>query len=559
MAEAIGTRTLRELSRAIFTRLGVVIAIVALITGGTLVACLTAQKHYLSSVTFLVKEPRPRNPAAQSVAVDRSLEVFIKTQNELITSQTVLARTLGLSQAQKAGLAVAEQWSRAREAWATQSSPANWAAFQEALKALDDYVEQILNDPVCGVDFRRQMRQFTKRVTVETPGGEAVAMSEIFTVSVIQPGEPRDAWRAADLLAKNYIDRYREVQSSSGSRSADVIRQRQELVRREKLGPAEKALADFIHHELESPSDLVVLEQLNKAGGEVSKQVLLSKLQEQLVEVEARVAEDIRLKQQLLEQLPADLWEGGKQVRDQNGQLTVPDVARLKEDVLKDDDPILRDIVTIIPEDTLKTNVMVAQLKTKEVDLIINLNRMKVEYRDDYRGVRDRIAEIASTRRQILRELIGEAKSLDIKLAVRRARHAELTRRLADETGEVSRITALLTRYQDLQQQMQLGRDEYRQLASDLASASQFQEQEADAITINIVDPARVPDVHRPARPQTELFTVIAASVGLLLAGAYAFLADHFDHTLRTIEETERYLGVPVAGSIAKCRPGLLT
>ena len=50
----------------------------------------------------------------------------------------------------------------------------------------------------------------------------------------------------------------------------------------------------------------------------------------------------------------------------------------------------------------------------------------------------------------------------------------------------------------------------------------------------------------------------LAAIVGVLLAGAYACLADHFDHSLRSIEQAERYLGVPVVGSIGQQRRGLL-
>ena len=37
-----------------------------------------------------------------------------------------------------------------------------------------------------------------------------------------------------------------------------------------------------------------------------------------------------------------------------------------------------------------------------------------------------------------------------------------------------------------------------------------------------------------------------------------SILADYFDHTLRSIEETERYLGIPVVGSIGKYPSGIL-
>ncbi|MHC4796357.1 MAG: hypothetical protein ACYTF1_06900, partial [Planctomycetota bacterium] len=104
-----------------------------------------------------------------------------------------------------------------------------------------------------------------------------------------------------------------------------------------------------------------------------------------------------------------------------------------------------------------------------------------------------------------------------------------------------------------------LARGEYQTVATDLASALTFQEQEADAVTINIVDEAKLPDVSRPTYPRPILYTLIAAVVGLLLGVAYAFVADHFDHTLASIEEAERYLCIPVVGSVKKCGKGLLT
>ena len=45
---------------------------------------------------------------------------------------------------------------------------------------------------------------------------------------------------------------------------------------------------------------------------------------------------------------------------------------------------------------------------------------------------------------------------------------------------------------------------------------------------------------------------VYAGASGLVLALVYAFLADHFDHTIKGLDETERYLGTPVLASIPR-------
>ena len=69
--------------------------------------------------------------------------------------------------------------------------------------------------------------------------------------------------------------------------------------------------------------------------------------------------------------------------------------------------------------------------------------------------------------------------------------------------------------------------------------------------TPNIVqiEPASVPGT--PIRPRTIMNTVLAAVVGLMLAVGIIFLVEYLDDTLKTPDEVERALGVPVLGFIA--------
>ncbi|NWG33083.1 MAG: polysaccharide biosynthesis tyrosine autokinase [Chloroflexi bacterium] len=70
--------------------------------------------------------------------------------------------------------------------------------------------------------------------------------------------------------------------------------------------------------------------------------------------------------------------------------------------------------------------------------------------------------------------------------------------------------------------------------------------------TPNIVqiEPASVPVI--PIRPRTVMNTVLASVVGLILASAIVFLFEYLDDTLKTPDEVERILGVPVLGFIAE-------
>ena len=64
-------------------------------------------------------------------------------------------------------------------------------------------------------------------------------------------------------------------------------------------------------------------------------------------------------------------------------------------------------------------------------------------------------------------------------------------------------------------------------------------------------DPGR-PNPDDPRRPIVWLNLLLAGVAGLVLAFVYAFMADHFDHTIKGIDDAERYLGSPVLGSVPK-------
>jgi capsular polysaccharide biosynthesis protein len=72
------------------------------------------------------------------------------------------------------------------------------------------------------------------------------------------------------------------------------------------------------------------------------------------------------------------------------------------------------------------------------------------------------------------------------------------------------------------------------------------------AATIDRLDDASIPDPDRPVIPMTILYTIVAGLVSGLIGVATAFLAAHFDHTLRSTWDAERFLGVPVVGSIKR-------
>lgn len=61
---------------------------------------------------------------------------------------------------------------------------------------------------------------------------------------------------------------------------------------------------------------------------------------------------------------------------------------------------------------------------------------------------------------------------------------------------------------------------------------------------VQVIDAATVPD--EPVSPRKTLNTAVAAVVGLMAAIVLAFIFEYFDNSIRTPEDVERHLGLPV-------------
>ncbi len=65
---------------------------------------------------------------------------------------------------------------------------------------------------------------------------------------------------------------------------------------------------------------------------------------------------------------------------------------------------------------------------------------------------------------------------------------------------------------------------------------------------IQVIDLAQVPS--RPIKPRKMLNMAIAGVLGLMASVFIAFLAEFLDNSIKTPEDVEKYLGIPVLGAI---------
>lgn len=95
--------------------------------------------------------------------------------------------------------------------------------------------------------------------------------------------------------------------------------------------------------------------------------------------------------------------------------------------------------------------------------------------------------------------------------------------------------------------------DKDREFAADLANATAnvFMDVVVETMkmdNVQVIDEAKIPE--RPVKPRKMLNVAISGVLGVMLGLGIVFLYEYLDNTIKTPEDVEKYLGVPVLGTI---------
>ncbi|RIK62852.1 MAG: hypothetical protein DCC65_16755 [Planctomycetota bacterium] len=528
MNESYGTRSLREIVRILF-RHWVLLVLIVLIGGlGTYLVCeYVVQKQYRSDISLIFKRPVNRSPVSTDAAGERTLEVFVKAQQQIVMSDHVLARTFVLVEdgaLRDRWYKLQKQWYAAKDKGETETSD----AYQKIREFVD---EKAFRAAVNNVLTNRQkdFLRFRKAVKLETPGGEQVGMTETFKLSVDQAGDPMKAHYAADILADMYMVRYQEIQQELSDPAVRVIN---DVIRDFRDTEFAQAIDDYQNF-VKTNSDMIgVLEQLLKSGTEHGTQIILTKVRENDASLFMDLTRDKAVYDVLRKTLPEKVFESGG-------------LDRLSE-------PEIHSALSIIPTEFFRENLLFLELSKNMARLEEKKSELEAQYTDGNMDVRYIREEVARNKRRLLDAVVSYARGLEASIEARdqqKRMYEELVTKTREEQNE---IHAKLADYARLKNEFEVAQKQLETLQVDRMNAMSNKLYARETVTINKLDPASIPAADKPVVPLTGIYTIVAVAVSMLLGIAFAFLADHFDHTLRSSIEAERYLGVPVLGSIKR-------
>lgn len=530
MNDSYGTRSLREIIRIVFEHWLLLLFIVVIGGGGTYVACRWVTPRYQSKVSLMFKRPLEKTPISAEPS-DKALEVFVKAQQQIVMSDLVLARAMVLSADKK----LRDQWLGLRGRWEKGRTEGGSAvvAVQEEIsrfleKDLEPKVQNILSSG------QEDLKKFRDSVKVETPGGEQVALTESFTLTLTRPSVPgevdsyKNAMFAADSLADMYMVRYQELQQTL---SNPAVRVMQDIMNKFK----EERKDDFDKYEAfvqEHSGEIGILEQLLKSGTEHGTQVVLTKVRENDARLALELERDTAIFSVMKAVLPEKLWAAvGVE------KLSAAEVEQ---------------VVASVPVSFLQDNVGFSEQVKDLTRLETKRAKAETQFTPENREVQYITEQLVDGKRRLLQAIVAQAQGMDASIKARQQQREAYGSLISKITEEQNKTQAQLATYAELKNNFQVAQRQLEDLEQKRLEALSNWLRARDAVTITKLDKASMPNLDQPASPKLLLYTLVAVLVSILVALAAVFTVDQFDHTLRSALEAERYLGVPVLGSVKK-------
>lgn len=219
---------------------------------------------------------------------------------------------------------------------------------------------------------------------------------------------------------------------------------------------------------------------------------------------------------------------------------------------------------TLISSTTIGENRFVTEYRARLADLEIALSGAKEKYTERHPSVLALQAEIADVKEKLTeqvervigtetrslnpihRELYANVISLEVELMALQAREAALTNLVQESEERLSSLPAKELELARLMRDAKVLEELYimlrtRNEETRIAEAMQT----AD---VQVIDSALLPE--NPVKPRVKLNIAIGAVLGMFLGVGVAFLVEFMDTTLKTKEDAEKLLGIPVLGQI---------
>lgn len=205
---------------------------------------------------------------------------------------------------------------------------------------------------------------------------------------------------------------------------------------------------------------------------------------------------------------------------------------------------------TALPPDMLKDSIIPA-LRQERAKLRGQYQEQLAVFKPEYPAMKQLAGQVAEIDRQIARELANIRASVRAEYDAAAAHERMLTGQLSQLRGQALDVENRSIRYTILKREVDTNRELYDGLLQrykEVGVAGQVSRN-----NISIVDRAEAP--RGPYKPSLLKNLLLGALLGLALGMLIAFVREFVDDTLKSSEDIEQHLRLPVLGVIPKLRP----
>jgi uncharacterized protein involved in exopolysaccharide biosynthesis len=195
---------------------------------------------------------------------------------------------------------------------------------------------------------------------------------------------------------------------------------------------------------------------------------------------------------------------------------------------------------------TVANDPLIQKLKTDLSDLQIERTKMAQIYREKHPDLQQLDAQLRQVKQRLQDEIQKLVRAVETEVKVARAREETL---LAN-VNELRREARTLNEREAKAQSLQRTKDSVDELQATVLKRLQETglTSALTASNIRVTEPATRPTY--PVRPRAPLIYALSAIFGVVLGIGVAFVADSLDNRVRTPEDIERVLGVPILGLV---------
>ena len=186
----------------------------------------------------------------------------------------------------------------------------------------------------------------------------------------------------------------------------------------------------------------------------------------------------------------------------------------------------------------------IEKLKGRRAELQAEYEQNLEVYKPGYPKMQQIQRQIADIDKTIAKEVAAIAGSIRLKFETRQLEEAKLNQRIAEIKEEVLTLQDRSTDHQTLKREVDTNPELYEGLLQRLKEVGVTAG--IGTNNVSVVDPAEVPT--GPYKPSLRKNLTIALALGLLLGVGLAYLLETLDDSIKTSEDAERRLGVPVLG-----------